>query len=281
MVRTSRKRLRANVQKASGQEEPFSEVKLFHSLRASGASADLAQRVMDQVKQESRPGISTRNIFRLAHKLLHKEARYLAARYSLRRAIMDLGPSGYPFEKLIAAILEKQGYRTRLDQVLPGACISHEVDVVAARNDHRLFVECKYHNNHGKKCDVKVALYVRARALDLENNRELEPFNEFWLATNTKFTQDAIHYGHCAGLKLLGWDYPQGRGLKELMQLTQVHPISCLTTLKKADKNRLLQQNVVLCSELKARPDLLESAGVKPSSLRRIFEEIDHLSNSD
>lgn len=248
-----------------------------NSLRSSGASEELADRVLALLTEKLGAGISTEKIYRLAFKLLHKEARYLAARYSLRRAIMNLGPSGFPFEKLIAAIFRKQDYRTELDRVLQGACISHEVDVIATRNNHRLFVECKYHNNHGKKCDVKVALYVRARALDLQNNKGLEPFNEFWLATNTKFTQDAIRYGQCAGLKLLGWDFPQGRGLKELIQLTQVHPITCLTTLKKADKNRLLQQRVVLCGELEQQPEWLESLNLTASALNRIREEISSL----
>ncbi|MDH5763555.1 MAG: ATP cone domain-containing protein [Nitrospinota bacterium] len=266
-----------NIEKASGKEEPFSEAKLRNSLRSSGASEELADRVLALLTEKLGAGISTEKIYRLAFKLLHKEARYLAARYSLRRAIMNLGPSGFPFEKLIAAIFRKQDYRTELDRVLQGACISHEVDVIATRNNHRLFVECKYHNNHGKKCDVKVALYVRARALDLQNNKGLEPFNEFWLATNTKFTQDAIRYGQCAGLKLLGWDFPQGRGLKELIQLTQVHPITCLTTLKKADKNRLLQQRVVLCGELEQQPEWLESLNLTASALNRIREEISSL----
>ena len=280
MAKSRKKHHWPQVEKSSGREEPFSEAKLFHSLRSSGASEDLAARVIARLTPQLKPGISTEKIYRLAYKLLHKEARYLAARYSLRRAIMDLGPSGFPFEKIVAAILERQGYRTQLDQVLQGACIPHEVDVIATRNNHRLFVECKYHNNHGKKCDVKVALYVRARALDLENNKKLEPFHEFWLATNTKFTRDAIDYGQCAGLKLLGWDYPEGRGLKELMQLTQVHPLTCLTTLRKADKNKLLRQNVVLCGDLRDRPELLESLNLTPSALRRIQEEIAHLSNT-
>jgi Holliday junction resolvase-like predicted endonuclease len=265
------------VQKASGERETFSEKKLLASLGRSGASEELAQRVIRLVKQQARPGITSAKIYRLAFGLLHKEARHLAARYSLKQAIMALGPSGYPFERIIAALFAKQNYYTEVGVNLQGACVGHEVDVIATRPGHRLFVECKYRNNHGNKCDVKVALYVHARAMDLGKNADLEPFQEFWLATNAKFTRDAIQYGQCAGLKLLSWDYPERNGLRERIHLSQIHPLTCLTTLKVREKRDLLKRNIVLCTELAEKPHLLDSLRLKEAARRRVLREINDL----
>ncbi len=266
-----------SVEKASGEREAFSEEKLFASLVHAGASEELAGRVIDQMDELIRPGVTSAKIYRQALRILHKEAHSLAARYSLKQAIMALGPSGYPFERLIAALFEKQGYNTEVDVVLQGACVQHEVDVVATRPGHRALVECKYRNNHGNKADVKVALYVHARSEDLAKNPANEPFQEFWLATNAKFTRDAIQYGECAGLKLLSWDYPEGRGLRERIHLSQIHPITCLTSLKVWQKRELLKQNLVMCSELTRRPEVLDAVGVKAAAHRRLMREVREL----
>ena len=143
-----------------------------------------------------------------------------------------------------------------------------------------MLVECKYHNSYGKKCDVKVALYVYARSLDLKRNskNKKSAFDKFWLATNTKFTLDAIQYGECAGLQLLGWDYPVKKGIRELISLYQLYPITCLTTLKVRDKKELLEKSVILCRDLLETPDILPSLRLKTAKIDRILKEIHHLS---
>ena len=266
-----------SIEKASGELQLFTEEKLHRSLRRSGASEELAARVVHLLRKEITPGITSQKLYRLAFSLLHKEAGHLAARYSLKRAIMDLGPTGFPFEKLVSELLVSQGYETQLDVLLEGACVSHEVDVIAVKNSRRHLIECKYHNIHGKKCDVKVALYIYARSLDLRKNSKSQPFDDFWLVTNTKFTKDAIAYGKCAGLKLLGWDYPPGKGLKELIELGQLHPITCLTSMNASEKKQLLSRNVVLCHELIDQPTLIYDLHLNSSKIRRILEEVTSL----
>ncbi len=263
-----------SVEKASGDSQNFSQQKLYRSLRKAGASKDLADRILIILQDQIYSGMPTHKLFRKAYQLLYKEARSLAARYSLKKAIMQLGPSGYPFEKMIAAIFAQQGYKTRVGQTLKGNCVNHEVDVVAQKNNHRLMVECKFRNDSGKKSDVKVTLYVYARWLDLKKNKDHSSFNEFWLATNTKFTKDAIRYGNCVGLKLLGWDHPKGKSLKDLIQLAQIHPITCLTSLKSFEKDKLIKQKIILCKEVLQRPELLSRIGFQDSRISRVLEEI-------
>lgn len=265
------------IKKASGQIEPFSREKLDRSLRMTGATPVLVQRVIERVAKKVSSGITTKKLYQIAHQLLQKEARYLAARYSLKRAVMSLGPSGYPFEKFVGALFEKQGYETQVGVIMSGACVTHEVDVVANKGNHRRLVECKYHNHEGIKCDVKIPLYVYARSLDLENNSPDELTHEFWLVTNTKFTGDAIKYGDCVGLKLLSWDYPEGRSLKLMIEKEGVHPITCLTTLKSNQKKHLLKNNVVLCHEVLGNPNLLREISLKEAQIKRVVKEVTDL----
>lgn len=267
------------VEKASGNREEFSQMKLRRSLRLTGAKEELVDHVMELLQQVVVPGITTRKLQRKAFQILNREARQFATSYNLKKAIMSLGPSGFPFEKLVAAIFISQGYVTEVDKMFQGACVSHEIDVIATRENKRLLVECKYHNSFGKKCNVKVALYVYARSLDLKrNSKDRESaFDQFWLITNTKFTLDAIKYGECVGLQLLGWDYPAEKGMRELISLYQLYPITCLTTLKVRDKKELLQQNTVLCHELLESPDIFKSLRLKTVQIDRVLNEINCL----
>ncbi len=265
------------VKKASGEIEAFSTEKLERSLRMTGASPQLVQRVIDRVRKKASHGVTSRKLHQMAFQLLRKEARHLAARYSLKRAVMSLGPSGYPFEKFIGALLEKQGYQTEVGVILEGACVTHEVDVVAKKGRLRRLVECKYHNREGIKCDVKVPLYVHARSLDLQNNSPDESIHEFWLVTNTKFTSDAVKYGTCVGLKLLSWDYPEGNSLKQQIEREEIHPITCLTSLKSRQKKQLLDMNLVLCHEIIENPERLKEIGLKETQINKVVKEVTQL----
>jgi transcriptional regulator NrdR family protein len=96
--------------KASGERDVFSESKLRDSLQRSGAGEKAINRVVAAILDELYEGMPTRKIYRRAYQLLRKESHLSATRYNLKQAVMDLGPSGYPFEALIGRLLEKMGY---------------------------------------------------------------------------------------------------------------------------------------------------------------------------
>ena len=79
-------------------------------------------------------GISTRKIYQIAYSILYKLSNRAAGRYRLKKALFQLGPSGYPFEQFIAKILEQEGYKTKTGQFIQGKCIKHEVDVVGKKD---------------------------------------------------------------------------------------------------------------------------------------------------
>ncbi len=266
------------ITKASGERELWDEEKLRRSLRAARATEAMAEEIIRHVEKDLRDGISTHAIYTHAFQLLKDHSRPVAAQYSLKKAIMQLGPSGFPFEKFIAEILKAQGFRTQVGVIVQGKCVEHEVDVVAEKSGERILVEAKYHNSSEIKSDVKVALYVHARFQDIQKRLEesaagINVFTRAWLITNTSFTSQAIQYAACADLALTGWNYPKGRTLQDIIQETQTHPITSLTTLSTNQKTALLQSGVVLCNDILDNPEPLFAIGMGKSHISTVIEE--------
>lgn len=264
--------------KASGKSVPFSEQKLIQSLQRAGATDEIASAIANEVSHNIYEGMSTKNIYRIAFNLLKDRSGHLAARYHLKKAIMELGPSGYPFEKFIGEILKFMRYTVEVGKIVKGHCVNHEVDVIAQKDEKHFMIECKYHNQQGVFSDVKVPLYIQARFKDIEQEWKEIPghgtkFHQAWVVTNTRFSSDAIQYGNCAGLKMLSWDYPRKDSLKDLIDTMGLYPLTCLTTLTKPEKRSLLENKIVLCKELCSHPDLLKKIGMKQNRINTVLEE--------
>ena len=262
------------ITKADGEQEAFDPAKLEHSLKLAGASTTMRARVLAHVMHELKPGMMTEEIYRHAFELLRKEeAVPVAARYSIKRAVFALGPSGFPFEQFLAEILRAHGWKTRTGVALTGRCAPHEVDVYAEKNGKRVGIEAKFHNDAAGKTDIKDALYVHARYQDLKATPVASSTcDEGWLVTNTQFTRNAIRYAQCSGLTLIGWDYPRTRGLLAMIEEARVHPLTCLTTLTDSEKRRLMEKKIVLCKDI-VTPHMLKEYGVKPDRIPQVMEE--------
>jgi hypothetical protein len=264
--------------KASGEREPWDRTKLLYSLHAAKADDKLSKEIVEHVEKDLRDGMRTSDIYEHAFELLKRYSRPVAAEYSLRRAILQLGPSGFPFERFIAEILNSEGYSTRVGVMVPGECVVHEVDVIAEKKGERILVEAKYHNSPETKSDVKVALYVKARFDDIHKKLDssaagLGVFSRAWLITNTSFTSQAIQYADCAGLALTGWNHPKGHTLQDLVQRTQTHPITCLTSLTDVHKSALLEKGIVLCRDVIKDQSALSNIGLNKARIDQVVEE--------
>lgn len=258
--------------KASGEKELFSDQKLRRSLVRVGASPTLISKIVRHIKSELREGMTTSEIYRHAFSVLHQNQRPAALRYNLKKAIMDLGPSGYPFEMFIGKLLENQGYKTKVGRIIKGFCVSHEIDVIAQKGNQNIMVECKFHNQPGIKTDVKVALYVQARFEDIKKIKKDIRFNEAWLVTNTKLTKDAVKYCHCAGIKAIGWSYPKKGNFQEIIENSGLVPLTCLTTLNTYQKRRLIEKRIILCREI--NPNFLKKLNIPDSKIKQIISEV-------
>ena len=267
--------------KYSGERTRFSIEKLKTSLRKSGAGEDLVIQIANNVKDELYQGISTKEIYNRAFAQLKKQKTVFASKYKLKKAIYELGPTGFPFEKFVSAIFHYSGFKVKTGQILQGKCVTHEVDVVAKKNGQHIVVECKFHSVEGRNCDVKIPLYIHSRYNDIlssyvDSDNSDAP-NEGWVATNTRFTKDALTYGKCAGLHLLSWDYPSGQGLKDRIDRLGLYPITVSTLLTQREKQFLLSRDAVLCRQLINDDFYLDHLGISEKRKERILNEIDLL----
>jgi Holliday junction resolvase-like predicted endonuclease len=265
-----------HIRKANGDLTLFDKTKFMSALVRSGASESDAFQVLSMVEKEIVEGMSTAKIYQLAQRYLLKVSKYVAGRYRLKRAVFDLGPGGYPFEKFVARLLEHKQYRVEINVVDQGKCVKHELDVLAENDKEKIMVECKFHRSKGHKNDVKVPLYIQSRFLDMKaawlaggEKRHMKGM----IVTNTRFSLDAMAYAKCMELDLVSWDYPLGNCLRDWIDQSGFHPITSLRSLNKGLTGELLSEGIVLCRELIQHETVLLEKGLRPSQIRRIFHE--------
>ncbi len=270
------------IRKSSGLLERFSSKKLRSSLLRCGTPRTEANRIAvdirDSIQRERPSDFSTSDIRSLVLARLKNAAPTAATRYNLAQSVQRLGPTGFPFEKLIGQLYESEGYQVQVNRTRPGLCVSHEIDVIARKDGKTTFMECKFHNSPGMVCDLKVALYVKARSEDLNNaDREDSRHDTFALITNTRFSTDAIKYGSCAGLELIGWTYPEKNSLARRLEVSGLIPLTALTTLPKKMADLLMQSGIVTIRDWVDDPSAWDFIRGNKRLAERIQAEIDSL----
>jgi len=266
------------VLKADGATEPFDSSKLKNSLTKSDASDVLANEITAKIEKNLKKVTSTDEIYKTAYKLLKKTKNKTAARYSMKRTILDMGPTGFPFEKFVAKIFAEKKYKTMVGIMLDGFCTDHEIDVIAEDEDDLLFCEVKFHNDLKTKTDTRVALYVKARFDDLKEkeydlfDKRMKPTKGI-VITNTGFTTSAEKYAKCVGLGMISWDYPKKGNLYDLIAETKLQPITSLTTLSKNDKKRLIEEGIIVCRDLLSNKQILSTIGLGKNKSNKILTE--------
>src|SRR3990167_11184966 len=268
--------------KASGEREVFNPEKVRASLLRAGATKEVAEQVLAHVLPELHDEVTTSELYRHTFSILAKINKPVARRYSLRSAIMALGPSGFPFEDFVAEVLKAKGFKCETRQTVLGGCVPHEVDVVAYNDKKLIMVEAKFHNEFGIKSDLKVVLYIKARFDDLKENvfnygGTDRSITDGWLVTNTKFSTTAIHYGVCKKLTMIGWNYPEKGNLQDMIEEEALHPITCLTSLSGEQKKSLLAGGVVLCSAIAKEPEVLRKIFGASFDSKPVLNEITEL----
>lgn len=271
-----------HVTKYSGHTETYDESKLRQSLKNAGTPDYLIDETVSVVNDKLFDGITTQEIYKTSLKYLQNFSKRSAGRYRLKEALFELGPQGVFFEKFIIELLKRLGYETEVGVTVLGHCITHDIDVIAYDEDAYNLVECKFYNRDGERCNVKVPLYFQSRFQDLKMKRSNEPESDNkiykgWIITNTRFTYQAEEYGKCVGLKLLSWDFPRKRGIKELVEYLNLYPVSCLSSLTKEEKNRLFSHDIIFCKQIGDDENHLESAGINPKQIDRISKEAEEI----
>ncbi len=235
-----------------GEKEPFSFKKVYLSARKAGASKELALEIARKIEREVFPGISTLEIFDRIFEILLQRSPQSAIKFNLKGAIRKLGPTGFPFEKFVGKIFEAEGYEVKLNEKIRGKCTVYEIDFLAKKGNLIYIGECKFHHVPGERVNLQTALSNFARFLDIKKGGFLD-FNLIYksiLVTNTKFTKKAIEYSKCVGVELLGWKYPKGRGLEELIEKNKLYPVTILPSVSSNLGKFLIENKIVLVKDV-------------------------------
>lgn len=275
-----------NIVKANGKIEEFKPEKLTLSLIRSGAAKDEAVEITSEVAYQIKEMMSTKQIYSLAHKLLRKYSRKLYMRYSLKKAMLKLGPAGYAFERYFADLLGEYGYKTRVDIVLKGRCIRHEVDVLAIKDNKVITVECKYHSTQERTSDAKVALYINSRFKDLKSrvkNMYKAKNYEGWLVTNTRFSVDAVNYARCEQFTAISWRYPEDRGLEKMIEEKRLYPVTILSGIKANLAEKLISKGIILVKDIisKKEDELQSTFKLSYNQAKKLRKHAIELCNDD
>jgi len=270
------------IRKYTGELVDFDLERLKGSLQKSGASAETVEVIWKKMSRSIFDGMTTKQLYKIAFQLLKQQRNSLAARYSLKKALRDLGPTGYLFEKWVARFFEYVNYQTQTGLILEGNAVNHEVDVVAQRGDELLIIECKFRNTVDAKVNVTNPMYFLSRFLDLKEKEfnffeKTAKFNQAWLVTNAYLTKDAIDFGNYYHIHLLSWDYPAGNSIKNRVDNAGLYPLTCLTTINASEKDKLILANYILVKDVLEEPKSLESLGLTISRTKKIYNEAHEL----
>lgn len=275
--------MQVKVLKADGTYEDFDVKKLKRSLKRSGATPEEISDIVLKVEAILHEGIRTQEIYRHAFELLRNSEAPIAARYSLRRALFGLGPTGFPFEDFLARLFEKEGYETKTRVTLKGKCVEHELDVAAYKPEHSFVAEAKFHARPGIKSDLQVVMYSYARLLDLKGVKVLQNdtkgISELMVITNTKFTHTAERYAECNGMNLLSWDYPKGNNLHDRIQAAGLYPVTVLQGLSQSQKRTLIERGIIICRDLIDNPRILRHLHISKKRTEAVLAEANNLCN--
>lgn len=266
-----------HILKSSGEVELFSARKLRRSLERTGLRPKYCHQISDEIAHTIKPGATTKDIFKRTFKLVKQHSKIAAIHYSLKASLLELGPTGYEFEHFASRYFREIGFDTYTGIVMQGQFVTHEVDIVASRPNYQIYVECKFHNNTGRKNDIKTVLYVKARWDDLKNGPDGKYLREYYVCTNTAFTKDAILYASGVGLNLLGVNAPPEESFLDKIIKHKLYPITSLKRLKKSICKELLFKKIILCKELLRERHLLLSLGLTDEEIELIFADINLL----
>ncbi len=272
-----------HVKRQTGESTNFDIEKLRTSLQKSGASEIEIGEVLELMEPHLHDNITSKTIYKLAFKYLKRISGTFAARYSLKRALRDLGPAGFYFERWVAKFLQSYGYETCVNQIIEGNAVSHEADVIAKKGEDMLWIECKFRNSLESKVPVTTPMYLLSRIKDISTKNyhlfhSKSRFNQGWLITNAYLTSDAIAFGEFYGINMLSWDYPAKKSIKTLVDQKALYPVTCMTTISKREKDYLLENNCILVKDIYDNPEILRGNSIiNRRNVNKILKEVKEL----
>lgn len=271
------------IRKSTGEMVFFSEDKLCSSIARAGASKSQAEKICRAVNQKVHPGMTTSFIFRDTLRHLVREDVDIAVKYSIKRGINALGPDGFLFEKFLEALLRQDGYHTKRNQMMKGKCVTHEVDILAWKDNNYYIIEAKYRNDPTSRTHIDQVMYADARMKDIasnpQNNENGTKHFHTWVMTNTVFTDQSQKFAECSDLRLTGWNYPNKDSLQKMIERTKAYPITVLPSLSQDARQKLMAQGLVLAQDILpyTKEKLIKDFDIAPVTAAKVQNEVSKL----
>jgi hypothetical protein len=269
------------VRKFGGGLVAYDPEKVMASVMKTGASRADAEAVLASVQPSLYEGMPTKELYKLVHETLKGRSVCFACRYGLREALKKLGPAGFKFEKYVASILNAYNYVAFVPTTeLQGACVSHEVDVVAEKEGRRMFIEAKFRNDARGVVSLKDIMATWSRFIDLVDGGsvgKVDHFDECWVVTNARFSDRARQFGECKGMKLRGWGYPKEKSFGQMIDHQALYPVTVLDGLTAEELEGLARNNIMLCREVGEveAEDLAQKINVRLDRAKELIELCD------
>lgn len=260
--------------KMTGEQDEYNPEKVRRSCLRAGASIEDADRIVAEVSSKVYEGMTTDKLFRIVKSLLSEGGEHVAARYNLKEAVSNMDPECFEFEFFIKRLFERCGYKTEHSPVpkICGHCVDHEIDVVAEKDGEIAIIECKHHFKSHTYTGLDVPMRQWARLEDIKDasaNCEFGaiPATSAWVVTNTKYSEHAIDYARCKGMKLFGWNYPSGSGLNDTIESHKAYPLA-ITPLQQWVRAKLVQEKIYDVLDFRNTPmEALKRFGLKEKEI--------------
>jgi hypothetical protein len=267
------------VTKSSGSTEPYDPAKLCQSMVISGLDQTEAEGICSVISDTLPSETSSSHLWRTTLTQLYSKNISAAARYGLRRAMNEIGPDGFIFEKYLATLFHQEGFETSTNiKVLGKSGLYHELDVQMDKDSITHLVEAKYRNDYGTRTHLDTIMYAHARLLDIES---VHPHTNIvmWVMTNSEFTTSAIQYAQTYDIHLLGWNYPQNGNLHDLIVKHHLYPISSILGLSQPERRTFVENGIVLLVDLVpySASDLVSRFGLHPDRAYEIITALREL----
>ena len=261
--------------KSSGDIVPFNPKKIYRSIKDAGGSSKLAREAIKKIKSQYKRDFSTKDILKILIEFLKKEPG-VSEKYNLKQAIMNLGPTGFPFEKFFSKILNFYGFQTKTGTILKGKAINHEIDIIAKKST-TFMIECKYHNHTGTITRLHPAMYTYARFLDVKKHG----LNQAWLVTNTKCSLDAQKYAKSVKVKITSWKYPENQSLQKLIEKKKLYPITILNSINEPIKQKLFENDIIILKDFeKISPnEIAKRLNIPRKKVQQILKDVYEILN--
>ncbi|MEM5815715.1 MAG: ATP cone domain-containing protein [Candidatus Aenigmatarchaeota archaeon] len=261
------------VTKADGSKQPFDRNKILRTCLRLRLKYEDAEEITKEIEKRVYEGISTKKILQMIFKYASSYRKSLKYQIDLRESISLLRPKP-DFEKFIGIIFDVLGYKTLTNQIVPGFCIEHEVDVIAKKDDETLLVEVKHHVNPHKYTGLDVFLEINSTLEDLKEGYKLGKhsfnFTKALVICNTKISEHAKRYASCKKIDAIAWKYPEDYGLERIIEENKLYPITILKNVELEEAYRLADFGIITLKQLLTDPKKVSSQA--KISLKRIQE---------